>query len=120
MAQLRRIMDAVNMRNQDGQPRYRQLASALITDIRTDRIRVGDTMPGEHDLVDRFSVSRHTVREALRMLDDLGLIERRQGVGTVVRSRQTSESYLQKVRSPSELLKYPADARLSVLSSCMV
>ncbi|HNR23076.1 MAG TPA: GntR family transcriptional regulator, partial [Steroidobacteraceae bacterium] len=103
-----------------GQPRYRQLAEALIGDISRGRLRVGETLPGELELVERFKVSRHTVREALRMLDDLGLIDRQQGVGTVVRARQSSPSYVQAVRTPSELMRYPADSRLVVVASARV
>lgn len=102
------------------QPRYRQLANQLIDEIRSGKLPVGETMPGEFELVDRFAVSRHTVREALRMLGTLGLIERRQGVGTVVRSREPAASYVHSVQSPSELLNYPPDSRLSVLTTADV
>ena len=77
-------------------------------------------MPGEHELVARHQVSRHTVREALRLVTELGLIERRQGVGTVVRAKGSSETYVQSIRSPSELLQYPSDSRLKVLTSGML
>lgn len=103
-----------------GQPRYRQLADALMNDISRGRLRVGETMPGELELVERFRVSRHTVREALRRLDDLGLIDRQQGVGTVVRARQPSPSYVLAVRTPSELMRYPADSRLAVIDTVRV
>lgn len=112
--------DAMAKALNGGQPRYRQLAEALIGDISRGRLRVGETLPGELELVERFKVSRHTVREALRMLDDLGLIDRQQGVGTVVRARQSSPSYVQSVRTPSELMRYPADSRLAVVASGIV
>ena len=102
------------------QPRYRQLADELIGLIRAGKLKVGQTMPGEHELVARHQVSRHTVREALRLVTELGLIERRQGVGTVVRSKGSSETYVQSIRSPSELLQYPSDSRLNVLASGML
>jgi DNA-binding GntR family transcriptional regulator len=102
------------------QPRYRQLANQLIDEIRSGALPVGETMPGEFELVDRFAVSRHTVREALRMLGTLGLIERRQGVGTVVRSREPAASYVHSVQSPAELLNYPPESRLSVLTTAEV
>jgi len=103
-----------------GQPRYRQLAETLIGDINRGRLKVGETIPGELELVERFKVSRHTVREALRVLDDLGLVDRQQGIGTVVRARQSSPSYVQSVRTPSELMRYPADSRLVVVASGIV
>lgn len=103
-----------------GQPRYRQLADSLIADIRAGKLKVGSTMPGELDLVSQFGVSRHTVREALRVLDDLGLIDRHQGVGTVVRARKSSASYVQTVRSPAELMRYPEESRLVVLEAGLI
>jgi DNA-binding GntR family transcriptional regulator len=57
------------------------------------------------------------VREALRRLEELGLIGRHQGVGTVVKARHPTQTYVQTVRSPAELMQYPADSRLTVISS---
>ncbi|MFO1455653.1 MAG: GntR family transcriptional regulator [Steroidobacteraceae bacterium] len=98
-------------------PRYRQLADELIGEIRAGRRRVGETLPGELELAQSYDVSRHTVREALRQLEELGLIARQQGIGTVVTARESSESYVHRVRSPEQLMQYPADSRLSVVSS---
>lgn len=100
-----------------GGKRYEQVAEALIAEIRSGRRAVGETLPGELELARLHGVSRHTVREALRRLEALGLIGRRQGVGTVVKSRQPTPSYVQTVRSPAELLQYPPDSRLAVLAS---
>jgi DNA-binding GntR family transcriptional regulator len=96
--------------------RYRRLADLLIAEIRGRHLRVGETLPGELDLVARHQVSRHTVREALRLLEQLGLIVRRRGVGTVVTARESRESYSQSVRSPAELMRYPPDSRLALLA----
>jgi DNA-binding GntR family transcriptional regulator len=97
--------------------RYEQVAEALIAEIRARKIGVGDTLPGEHELSQRFGVSRHTVREALRRLEELGLIDRQQGVGTVVRAKQPMQSYVQAVRSPAELLQYPPESKLIVVGT---
>jgi len=94
--------------------RYQQVANTLIEEIRSGRRGVGDSLPGELELVNHFDVSRHTVREALRRLEELGLIGRRQGVGTIVLSREPVESYVQAVRAPAALLQYPEGSRLAV------
>ena len=47
--------------------------------------RPGSQLPGEMELVTMLGVSRTVVREALRMLEEDGLITRRHGVGTFVR-----------------------------------
>lgn len=97
-------------------PRYREVADALIADISSGRLAVGSTLPGEIELTTQFGVSRHTVREALRGLEQLGLIGRRQGVGTAVLAREPQDSYIQAVRTPAALLQYPPGNRLTVLA----
>jgi len=101
-------------------PRYRELAEKLMADIHSGRLGVGDKLPGEIELTQRFDVSRHTVREALRVLEDLGLIRRQRGVGTVVQARDVGPSYVQAVRQPNELMKYPRESRLHIISQTEV
>lgn len=59
------------------------LPSAIIEQIQSaifrDELRVGDRLPPERDLATQFGVSRPTVREALRALQLVGLLEFRQG-----------------------------------------
>jgi len=94
-------------------PRYRVLAETLMQDIRDGKLEVGTRLPGELDLVEEHKVSRHTVRESLRVLEDLGLIERHQGLGTLVRARSSQPSYVHQVQSPTDLMQYPKDSRLT-------
>ena len=65
-------------------PRYRLIADELRSAITTGELQVGDKLPGEHELGDLHKVSRHTVREALRLLEDQGFVRRHKGIGTVV------------------------------------
>ncbi len=66
-----------------GVARYRQIADALEHEIRNG-YDVGQRLPGEHELAERFGVNRHTVRHAIDMLIDAGLVARRHGAGTYV------------------------------------
>jgi len=115
--QINSLMSKLRKNTPVAVPRYRLIADRLIGDIRSGALAVGQKMPGEIELTHRFKVSRHTVRDALRALDELGLIDRRQGIGTVVRARQSAQAFVQTVRSPAELMQYPSDAKLSVMSS---
>src|SRR5215218_10009664 len=49
--------------------------------------RPGSQLPTEAELCEMLGVSRTVVREALRVLEDDGLVSRRHGVGTFVRNR---------------------------------
>lgn len=53
--------------------------------IREGHLQVGDALPPERELAERFSVSRASVREALRGLEVAGIVETRHGGGTFVR-----------------------------------
>ncbi|MDW0112876.1 GntR family transcriptional regulator [Sporosarcina saromensis] len=50
--------------------------------IKAEGIAVGDKLPSERVLAERLQVGRSTIREALRSLELLGLIETRRGEGT--------------------------------------
>lgn len=86
-------------------------------DIENGRFAVGDRLPGELDLVSQHKVSRHTVRESLRVLEELGLITRHQGLGTVVSARNAAPGYVQHVHSPLDLMQYPSASQLTVVGS---
>lgn len=107
---------SLGSRSAAGGPRYRQLADTLIRELERGRWAIGSTLPGEIELGRRFDVSRHTIREALRQLEALGLIERRRRIGTVVRSITVTDAYAHSIHSLSDLLQYPPGSRLQVES----
>ncbi|MHA6627838.1 FadR/GntR family transcriptional regulator [Pseudonocardia sichuanensis] len=75
-------------------PLSRQVADQLLELISSGRWPVGTRVPPEHDLVADLGVSRNTVREALRALVYLGLLESRPGDGTYVRASSELEASL--------------------------
>ncbi|MCQ4321735.1 GntR family transcriptional regulator [Stutzerimonas stutzeri] len=99
-----------------GQPRYLVLAQALVDDIKAGRYPLGSLLPTEHELCEQFSVSRHTVREAIRRLNELGLISRQQGVGTRVKATQVASRYVQASERIADLHQYVRDVRLEISS----
>ncbi len=52
--------------------------------IAEGKLRSGDQLPSERELSEQFKVSRPSVREAIRALESMGLLEARQGHGTYV------------------------------------
>lgn len=77
-------------RNSDT-PLYLQLAAILARDIQTKRWLPLQKLPSEHELTQSFKVSRVTVRQALRVLTDQGLVVSRQGKGVYVRGPQINQ-----------------------------
>jgi GntR family transcriptional regulator len=69
----------------DPRPLYQQLASLLRVQIETHELQPGDRVPTEAELADRFATSRNTVRLALDVLRNEGLIMTQQGRGAFVR-----------------------------------
>lgn len=94
------------------QPQYVLVAQALIDDIERGRYPVGSLLPPELDLCTHFGVSRHTVREAIRRLQERGLVTRQRGVGTAVRAERVEPGYVQSVASIADLPQYVEDTRL--------
>ncbi len=99
-------------RSEVGKPRYLQVCDDLVEMIRSGEVAVGAMLPTELELCERFDISRHTAREALRRVEDMGLVERRRGSGTRVLSRETPVAYNQFVTNLDELMQYGQATRL--------
>jgi GntR family transcriptional regulator len=65
-------------------PKYYQLAEILRSQISAGDVKPGDQLPSEDALCRQHAVSRGTVREAVRLLVDEGVIRREHGRGTFV------------------------------------
>lgn len=79
----------------DHSPLYMQLARTLRSQIVEGRIAEGEALPSERDLCTLTGASRVTVRKAIALLIDDGLLSRRQGSGTYVAPRiQAPGSFL--------------------------
>ncbi|MCB1129986.1 MAG: GntR family transcriptional regulator [Verrucomicrobiae bacterium] len=73
-------------------PRYETIANELREEILAGRYGRDGRMPSEANLVDRFGASRPTVAKALRLLGEEGLVERRVGSGSFVKSDARKEA----------------------------
>ncbi len=101
-------------------PRYVWLAETLKKRIAANDPPVGQLLPTEHALCETYDVSRHTVREALRLLAEAGLIVRRRGAGTLVISTESKAAFSQRLGNVDDLMQYARNARLTPDATAMV
>lgn len=67
-----------------GAPKPEQIASVLEQEIRSGVLAFGERLQSENELVQRFSVSRNTLRKGLEELNSRGLITTKVGIGSFV------------------------------------
>ena len=88
------------------QPLYLHVTRKLREEIVGGALPAGSQLPAEEQLCERFSVSRHTIREALRRLREDRLVASRKGSGTVVLARPPSGSQILHATSIDDLLAF--------------
>ena len=102
------------------QPRYLAVAQAISGEIAGGRHAVGSMLPTEHELAERFGVSRFTVREAIRRLTELGLVSRHQGVGTRVVASEIAGRYVMSLAAIPDLWRFVEATTLKVLRKKLI
>ncbi|MDP4125612.1 MAG: FadR/GntR family transcriptional regulator [Bacillota bacterium] len=65
---------------------YKQIVEQIGQLVAEGQLKPGDRLPSERELVERFQVSRASIREAISALEMMGLIEVRSGEGTYIRA----------------------------------
>jgi GntR family transcriptional regulator len=96
---------------------YKDIISALISEIHSGAWAVGQKLPTEAVLVDRFGVSRNTVREALREIQDMGYLSKRRGTASVIVRTSPEHGFVNSIRSVEQLVEYANGAHNTLLSS---
>lgn len=100
-------------------PLYVQIARGLKAQIRGGEVPIGSRLPTEEQLRRQFGVSRQTVRAALRILRQEGLIFSRKRGGTVVASPPSDEPHVLHGESIEDLISYAAGTRFVLRSLAM-
>lgn len=77
----------------ESEPLYRRVADRIANHIYNGDWRPGEFIPNEFALADDFSVSQGTIRKAMSLVEEIGLVERQQGRGTFVRKLSEERSY---------------------------
>jgi GntR family transcriptional regulator len=82
-----------------------QTANRIRSMINDGRLAPGDRLPNEHKLAEAMGVSRGTIRSALHLLQQQGLVWRRQGMGSFVSEKPILENRLDMNLGVTDLIE---------------
>lgn len=83
--------------------KYEEIYKQILTKIENKEYKVGETLPGEFDLMKIFDCSRDTIRKSLSLLVQNGYIQKSKGRGSIVLDFQRYEFPVSGVVSFKEL-----------------
>ena len=84
---------------------YLQVIDRMKQDIAAGVYKEKEKLPSEFELSKTLGVSRATLREALRLLEEDNIIVRRHGVGTFVNSKPLFSSGIEQLTSVSDMIR---------------
>jgi GntR family transcriptional regulator len=111
-------MDRINRNSK--LPLYHQLYEILRSNITRGEWQPGDVIPPESELIDRYQVSRTTVRQVLDMLVNEGLIYRQRGRGTFVAHPTVEQALVRIISFTEDMRQRGFKPGTKVLSSGLV
>ncbi|MGI2327174.1 GntR family transcriptional regulator [Planococcus sp. YIM B11945] len=84
---------------------YLQVIDRMKQDIAAGVYKEKEKLPSEFELAKTLGVSRATLREALRLLEEDNIIVRRHGVGTFVNPKPVFSSGIEQLTSVSDMIR---------------
>jgi GntR family transcriptional regulator len=78
-------------------PFYSQLKQIIVAEIGRQGLAPGDRFMGDHELCERYDVSRTVVRQALAELEAEGVVDRVKGRGTFIAPKKTDEGLVRSL-----------------------
>ena len=90
------------------------IAKELLGELVSGLYQLGDRYPTEAELQDRFQVGRHSIREALKLLTEQGLLGRRRKTGTFVLATSPVAPYVHSLRDLRSLLDFAENTELQI------
>jgi len=90
---------------------FEEAADQIAEKVRSGELRTGDRLPGERSLALQMEISRPTLREAVKVLVDAGVLEVRRGPG--------GGMYVATDVVPTELVRHSASLRLAEIAAVL-
>jgi DNA-binding FadR family transcriptional regulator len=91
--------------------KFEEAADQIAEKVRTGELRTGDRLPGERSLAAQMEISRPTLREAVKVLGDAGVLEVRRGPG--------GGMYVATDVVPTDLVRHSASLRLAEIAAVL-
>lgn len=89
----------------DNRPLYLLVIDKIKQDIENGLIKPGNKLPSEFELAKELGISRATLREALRILEDENVIIRKHGVGTFVNAKPVFTNGIEELYSITHMIE---------------
>jgi DNA-binding FadR family transcriptional regulator len=101
------------LRSIDRTKLYTSIVDQIVEGVRVGAFPPGSALPSERNLATRFGVSRNSVREAVRVLEHLGVLAVRPGKGTYVTEASLSRSAVLRAHAALEGENSPLDVMVA-------
>ncbi len=96
-------------------PLYRRAKEWVVVQINTEKLKPGQKVPSENEIVEKLKISRMTANRALRELTDEGYLTRIQGVGTFVSMYRPQNALLEIKSIADEISGWGGQHRCEVI-----
>jgi len=90
-------------------PRYEKIAIDIAYSILNDEWQVGDLIKGRSTLSGKYSVSPETIRRALKLLEDLSVVNVIEKKGILIKSKSAAEAFIKEHHSKDRILSLRED-----------
>ena len=95
-------------------PMYIQVVNWITSMLQSSGYDVGSKLPSEGDLAKKFQLNRNTIRHAISVMVQQGLLEKQKGVGTFVRRKKPLAPVRQLSKMTSFIDDFELDSRNSL------
>lgn len=97
---------------EQGKNNYQQIVDSIKTKILSGELKIGDKLPTEYELCEIYSVSRASVREAIKFLKALGILDVYQGGGAYI-----TNNLMAQMADSASLIFALTDGKMSELTA---
>lgn len=99
---------------------YFQLYDILLKEITNGKYKAGELLPTENDLIEQYGISRVTVRKAMDLLQQDGLIVKKRGYGTYVCPKKMEQNMKKVMHFSEEMEQRGVKSSTKMISNEMI